>query len=86
MQGFKEKNQELKKALCQIGLMSSISEVRQLNIAIYSNLGNGRNRILTFRGWIQRRYTLFWKEDDKVIAVTNILWTCSGFNDIWSTQ
>ncbi|HDD7122260.1 TPA: hypothetical protein PBH28_002116 [Staphylococcus aureus] len=24
MQGFKEKNQELKKALCQIGLMSSI--------------------------------------------------------------
>ncbi|WP_113569953.1 hypothetical protein, partial [Staphylococcus aureus] len=30
MQGFKEKNQELKKALCQIGLMSSISEVRQL--------------------------------------------------------
>ncbi|PZP91828.1 MAG: hypothetical protein DI581_10910, partial [Staphylococcus capitis] len=29
----KEKHQELKKALCQIGLMSSISEVRQLNIA-----------------------------------------------------
>ncbi|PAI61863.1 hypothetical protein APW72_07825, partial [Staphylococcus aureus] len=27
------KHQELKKALCQIGLMSSISEVRQLNIA-----------------------------------------------------
>ncbi|MDN8667544.1 hypothetical protein Q0N34_14865 [Staphylococcus aureus] len=24
MQGFKEKNQELKKALCQIGLMNSI--------------------------------------------------------------
>ncbi|MCD0527640.1 hypothetical protein I5C36_12185, partial [Staphylococcus aureus] len=24
MQGFKEKHQELKKALCQIGLMSSI--------------------------------------------------------------
>ena len=22
------------------------------------------------------------KEDDKVIAVTNILWTSSGFNDI----
>ncbi|HCY6470925.1 TPA: hypothetical protein O1169_002452 [Staphylococcus aureus] len=33
MQGFKEKHQELKKALCQIGLMSSISEVGQLNIA-----------------------------------------------------
>lgn len=50
MQGLKEKHQELKSALCQIGLMRSISEVRQLNIAIYSNLGNGRNRILTFRG------------------------------------
>lgn len=50
MQGFKEKHQELKSALCQIGLMRSISEVRQLNIAIYSNLGNGRNRIPTFRG------------------------------------
>ncbi|HCD4750168.1 TPA: hypothetical protein NBR66_002746, partial [Staphylococcus aureus] len=47
MQGFKEKHQELKSALCQIGLMRSISEVRQLNIATYSNLGNGRNRILT---------------------------------------
>ncbi|MDN8861832.1 hypothetical protein Q0M49_12365, partial [Staphylococcus aureus] len=43
MQGFKEKHQELKSALCQIGLMRSISEVRQLNIAIYSNLRNGRN-------------------------------------------
>ncbi|WGZ22923.1 hypothetical protein M3I50_04680 [Staphylococcus aureus] len=32
MQGFKEKHQELKSALCQIGLMRSISEVRQLNI------------------------------------------------------
>lgn len=50
MQGFKEKHQELKSALCQIALMRSISEVMQLNIAIYSNLGNGRNRILTFRG------------------------------------
>ncbi|HED9425602.1 TPA: hypothetical protein R6P24_002531, partial [Staphylococcus aureus] len=30
---FKEKHQELKKALCQIGLMRSISEVKQLNIA-----------------------------------------------------
>ncbi|HDG6048668.1 TPA: hypothetical protein PF724_002020 [Staphylococcus aureus] len=49
MQGLKEKHQELKSALCQIGLMRSISEVRQLNIAIYSNLGNGRNRIPTFR-------------------------------------
>ncbi|WP_042741969.1 hypothetical protein, partial [Staphylococcus aureus] len=28
-----EKHQELKSALCQIGLMRSISEVRQLNIA-----------------------------------------------------
>ncbi|MCS4915657.1 hypothetical protein L2U28_13470 [Staphylococcus aureus] len=28
MQGFKEKHQELKSALCQIGLMRSISEVR----------------------------------------------------------
>ncbi|WP_031896279.1 hypothetical protein, partial [Staphylococcus aureus] len=27
MQGFKEKHQELKSALCQIGLMRSISEV-----------------------------------------------------------
>ncbi|WRN52390.1 hypothetical protein UM764_11025 [Staphylococcus aureus] len=33
MQGFKEKHQELKSARCQIGLMRSISEVRQLNIA-----------------------------------------------------
>ncbi|HCZ9410413.1 TPA: hypothetical protein QEY60_001959 [Staphylococcus aureus] len=33
MQGFKEKHQELKNALCQIGLMRSISEARQLNIA-----------------------------------------------------
>ncbi|MBS3262618.1 hypothetical protein KCV91_02290 [Staphylococcus aureus] len=33
MQGFKEKHQELKSALCKIGLMRSISEVRQLNIA-----------------------------------------------------
>ncbi|MGT2340890.1 hypothetical protein ACVPOQ_02590 [Staphylococcus aureus] len=32
MQGFKEEHQELK-ALCQIGLMRSISEVKQLNIA-----------------------------------------------------
>lgn len=28
----------------------------------------------------------FEKEDDKVIAVTNILWTGYGFNDIWSTE
>ncbi|MGT2334120.1 hypothetical protein ACVPOY_13295 [Staphylococcus aureus] len=32
MQGFKEKHQELKSALCQIGLMRSYL-VRQLNIA-----------------------------------------------------
>ncbi|HCZ2903734.1 TPA: hypothetical protein O2Z22_002398 [Staphylococcus aureus] len=49
MQGFKEKHQELKSALCQIVLIRSISEFRQLNIATYSNLGNGRNRIPTFR-------------------------------------
>ncbi|MEX5446305.1 hypothetical protein AB5K75_07410 [Staphylococcus aureus] len=33
MQGFKEKHQELKSALCQIGLMSPIMEVKQPSFA-----------------------------------------------------